>query len=541
LLPYASQAAFNSSDKSHDSFCLPDTRFEVREEITAWADGPDERRIFWLTGMAGTGKSTIARTVARQWYEQGRLGASFFFSRGGGDVGHAGKFFTTIAWQLAHVSPALKRYICEAITKHRDIASQTLQEQWNQLVFWPLSKLKSGSTQSSLVLVVDALDECEEDEHVRLILRLLAGAQCLESKRVRIFVTSGPEIPIRFGFGSMPEILHRDLALNNVFRATVNQDISKFFQDKFREIRNDFREPSADWPGDRKIHFLVERADGSFIYAATICRFIKGEGQWPPQDLLDLFIPVDGSNHSRECKYDVTCKAATSELDEMYIQILKHSLRKVGERQNKKKLADIFNQVIGSLTILCEPLSTGTLSRLLAVHQEMVDLGVRHLHSVLIVPDTQDSPIRLFHPSFRDFLHDKHRCFDESFWVDEKKSHAAIVNSCLRVMSKLRRDLCYLHEPGALASVVGTAEIEQYLPAELQYACRFWVQHLQKSQVQLHDHGPVHIFLREHFLHWLEALSLIKKIAEGVLAITSLESIAKVGSSLGRFIKLPLT
>ena len=541
MLPYASQATFDSSDRSHNAFCLLDTRLEVREEITAWADGPNGRRIFWLTGPAGTGKSTIARTVARQWYERKRLGASFFFSRGGGDVGYAGKFFTTIAWQLAHTSPALKQYICEAITEHSDIASQTLQEQWNQLVFRPLSKLQSGSVQSSLLLVVDALDECEEDKDIRLILRLLAEAQCLESKRVRIFVTSRPEIPIRFGFGNMPEILYHDLAIHNVFRATVNRDISKFFQDKFREIRNDFRELPADWPGDRKIHFLVERADGSFIYAATLCRFIKGDEQWQPQDLLDLFMPVDGSNQSPEWKHDVTRKAATSELDEMYTQILKHSLQKVGERQNKQKLASIFKQVIGSLTILCEPLSTGTLARLLAVRQEMADLVVRHLHSVLIVPDTQDSPISLFHPSFRDFLHDEHRCFDKSFWVDENKAHAEIVNSCLRVMSKLRRNLCCLHEPGALASMVGQAEIEQYLPAELQYACRFWVEHLRKSQVQLHDHGPVHMFLREHFLHWLEALSLVKKTAEGVLAITSLESIAKVSNSLGRFIKFPLT
>ena len=66
----------------------------------AWADGYGGKRIFWLNGMAGTGKSTIARTVAHHYSEQKRLGASFFFSRDGGDVGHAGKFFATIAWQL---------------------------------------------------------------------------------------------------------------------------------------------------------------------------------------------------------------------------------------------------------------------------------------------------------------------------------------------------------------------------------------------------------------------------------------------------------
>jgi hypothetical protein len=78
--------------------------------------------------MAGTGKSTIAYTVARAYFEQGRLAASFFFSRGGGDVGHAGKFITSIAVQLANNIPALKRNICDAITERDDIISQSLRD-----------------------------------------------------------------------------------------------------------------------------------------------------------------------------------------------------------------------------------------------------------------------------------------------------------------------------------------------------------------------------------------------------------------------------
>jgi hypothetical protein len=85
LLPYAAQAVFNSSDTQHDPLCLPDTRIDVLEQIRAWADGTNKKCIFWLNGFAGTGKSTIARTIARKYYDQNRLGGSFFFSRGGGD------------------------------------------------------------------------------------------------------------------------------------------------------------------------------------------------------------------------------------------------------------------------------------------------------------------------------------------------------------------------------------------------------------------------------------------------------------------------
>ena len=89
---------------------------------------------------------------------------------------------------------------------------------------------------------------------------------------------------------------------------------------------------------------------------------------------------------------------------------------------------------------------------------------------------------------------------------------------------KLRRDICGLHLPGALAKDVEDDQIERCLSSELQYACQYWVQHLQKSGLPLHDDGPVHMFLQEHWLYWLEALSLMRKISEAILATISLES-----------------
>src|ERR1700728_4300026 len=116
-LPFATDAPFNSYNKQHAPTCLPDTRVDLLQEIYDWADGQDERCIFWLNGLAGTGKSTIARTVAYRYFDQKRLGASFFFSRGGGDVGHAGKFFTSFAVQLARNVPQIQRFISDAVTE----------------------------------------------------------------------------------------------------------------------------------------------------------------------------------------------------------------------------------------------------------------------------------------------------------------------------------------------------------------------------------------------------------------------------------------
>jgi hypothetical protein len=84
------------------------TRIDVLKQIRAWADGDDERCIFWLNGTASTGKSTIPRIIAGEYHD--RVGASFF-SRDGGDAGSAGKFCITIALQLAENSPIFKHYL----------------------------------------------------------------------------------------------------------------------------------------------------------------------------------------------------------------------------------------------------------------------------------------------------------------------------------------------------------------------------------------------------------------------------------------------
>jgi len=304
-LSSATDAPFNSYNKQHASTCLPDTRVDLLQEIYDWADGQDEQCIFWLNGLAGTGKSTIARTVAHRYFDQRRLGASFFFSRGGGDVSHAGKFVASIAVQLASSVPTLQRSICDAVSEDTNIDSRGLRDQWNQLILRPLLHLNSSSVQSSFIIVIDALDECEGENEVRSILQLLAEANNLGTVRLLIFLTSRLETPIRLGFRAIPGILYHDLVLHDIARATVDHDIAIFLQDKFREIREEFEDLPTNWPGDNKIEHLVKRADGLFIYAATVCRFIKGDGQWLPQDLLDLVLSDAGSGQILEWERDV--------------------------------------------------------------------------------------------------------------------------------------------------------------------------------------------------------------------------------------------
>ena len=198
-LPYAAAAPFNTAQWQHEPTCLLDTRVDL-QQIHDWIDGSDERTIFWLNGLAGTGKSTIARTIAHTCFQQGRLGASFFFSKGSGDISHAGKFFTTIAAQLSEESQYLKRCIYDAMKENKSIATQSYANQWRQFILGSLSKLDRCYRPFSFVFVIDAMDECESDADITLILKLLVEAQSLKKVRLRVFLTSRPDTPIRHGF-----------------------------------------------------------------------------------------------------------------------------------------------------------------------------------------------------------------------------------------------------------------------------------------------------------------------------------------------------
>ncbi|CAI4215661.1 unnamed protein product [Parascedosporium putredinis] len=93
-------------------------------EISDWANDPGSEAIFWLNGKAGTGKSTISRTIAFSFAKAGELGASFFFKRGEGSVGSASHFCSTIASQLASTAPTAAHHIRDAIDSDPEICQR---------------------------------------------------------------------------------------------------------------------------------------------------------------------------------------------------------------------------------------------------------------------------------------------------------------------------------------------------------------------------------------------------------------------------------
>jgi len=524
----ADGAAFNSRRLEHEPSCLRATRFGLLQDIMHWSKNPADACIFWLCGMAGTGKSTIARTVARNWDDEKRLGASFFFSRGQGDLAHASKFFTTLAYQLARTQSSVSVSVRRAILNNPDAPTQCLQDQWKHLIFEPLSRLNDVSSQ--IMLVIDALDECDGENDTKLILQLLSQAKILSAVRFQVFVTSRPETPIHLGFENISNAAHRDFILHTIPNSVVSHDISILFEHEFDSIRKRHDLPS-EWPDKPSLDRLVQKAGGLFIYAATVCLFIGYDYSHPPERLI--FVLEDTKEH----RSSTALGSPTEQLDLMYTTLLRHAILQGHKPVEVQILLQLFRRIVGSIVILFDALTTSALAELLHAEQWEVKKTVRLLSSVLRYSERHDIRITLLHPSFRDFLLDNRRCGDPQFRIVGDNAHGDLAVSCLELMSRhLKQDICSLKLPGSIASEVDHSTIQRCLPLEVQYACRYWVDHLERSNVELREseseslHNRVHAFLKEHFLHWLEALSLMEIMSKGVLMVKTFKSILPVSN-----------
>ena len=318
----------------------------------------------------------------------------------------------------------------------------------------------------------------------------------------------------------MPEVILDYMELHEIPQPIIRQDITTFLEYRFAQIQDKYTKESyefpPDWPGSEVLSALVEMAVPLFIFAATLCRFIEDEAYSNPTDQLKKVL------NYRKMKSD----SEMDKLDATYSPVLKQLIDGRPEKA-QKSLVKRFRIIVGTIVHLAEPLSPSSLASLLDIDGEQIQGQLSSLHSVLSVPSSAQSPIRMLHLSFRDFLVDADRR-NKNFWVDEMETHKMIMTKCLDQMSQqgyLQENICKLPDHGTLRAEIDSRTIANHLPPEVQYACRFWVYHLNESQTGISDNDPVYVFLQEHFLHWLESLSLLGRIAESINLVWTLQTV----------------
>ena len=527
-LPYAKGAMYNSYGDDYIT-CHPATRVDLLHEIYDWARHPHSKSIFWLSGWAGIGKSTISRTVAEWAAGQGGLGgvdlgASFFFKRGEGDRGSASRFFPTITRELVLKIPGLDTLVAEVVTQDPLIFDKALGEQFDKLIYQPLCQVKFIANSSfNFIVVVDALDECEKERDVKAIIDLWSRLAHLTTIRLKLLLTSRPELPIQLGFKDIAIAVHQDMVLQDaVPQTTIQDDILIFLKDAFEKIRNCYNlNPLSgtplgrDWPGDKKLQALVDMAVPLFIVAATVYRFVNDSDE-DPRERLETILQFPSIGKLEQMAHT-------------YLPVLTQLSARLNN-SHSKEVYEEFRMIVGSIVSLAEPLSMQSLAVLLKISSDRIALRLRPLHSVLRIPTDSDTPIRTLHLSFSEFLLSDQLQL-EPFGVNGQATHRMLLSKCLQLLSApagLQENLCKLEYPGKPRRDIDQTTINNRLSSAFQYACRYWIQHVKHSKVEIHDQDDVHMFLQKHFLHWLEAMSLINRLAEVIEQIRVLQSLVSV-------------
>ena len=478
-------------------------------QIDQWLTDGHDQRIFWLNGLAGTGKSTIAQTFAETSFADGKLGASFFCSRDYEDRNNLQAIFPTLAFQLAHRYPQFREQLLPVLRANHDVERESLSSQLEKIIVRPFKE-----TQIPTLIIIDALDECKDQEPASALLSVLSR-HVHKIPGVKFFITGRPEPQIREGFRLKPLLPITDvLKLHDVKRPSVDEDIKLYLGihlTNIRETRSDCEFPKG-WPSSDDIDTLCKKAGGLFIYASTVVKFIASKYHYPIKRLDLIISQSQGTTHE-------------GGLDLLYTQILELAFQDADP--GEKELYSTFRDVVGAVLLAFNPLSRKTLSSLLRNSGTSSDISVtlRFLHSLLNIPDGEDEPIRVFHKSLPDFITDRTRCKDDRFFVDPAVHHQDILFSCLDLMKKrLRKNICGLEDYAVLSEVKDLSNRrESHIGSPLEYACRFWARHLagipgsgrHAKQVQ----EAIEEFFEKRLLCWLEVLSIAGHLEAAVYAI----------------------
>jgi hypothetical protein len=533
---HIADAAYSTGNMNR---CLRGTRRDLLLQIEQWSVQKREKRVFWLSGFAGTGKSTIARTFAETSFFYGNLGASFFCSRHSRDRSNLQAIIPTLAFQLAHRYRDFRQELLKVLRANPIDGQASLCSQLENLIIHPLKEARI-----STLIVIDALDECKDKESTSAFLSLLSR-YIDEIPEVKILITSRPEPPIQLGFRLERLRPVTDiLKLHNIERSSVDEDIRHYLKVHLTGIKSqrlaedkrttsqrmvDYqgtiltyrivgaqkaRTLSEEWPTPYDIDTFCKMAAGLFIYASKMVEFIASKSHLPTER-LDLIL--SSQNAAREVR-----------IDPMYTNTLK--LVSQDAWTDEKELYSDFRTVVGAVLVVFHPLSRKALSDLVrnCGTPSSISTTLRSLHSLLDVPDSENDPIRVFHPSFTHFLTDRTRCKDRRFFVDPPVHHQDILFSCLDLMNeRLKKNICNLDDYVSLNEVENlSARRETCIGGSLQYACRFWTRHLasipsdgshtERLQEAMDE------FLTKRLLYWIEILSILGCLEVAVYAINDI-------------------
>ncbi|CAE6359456.1 unnamed protein product [Rhizoctonia solani] len=486
--------------------CTENTRVEILRNLIKWSEDNNAASIYWMNGMAGTGKTTIAYSVCAALEASKQLAASFFCTRTSPECRDAKRIVPTIAYQLARRSAPFRSALCKALEEDPDISTGDIRTQFNLLIEGPLLEAQRNMP-NNLVVVVDALDECNDPRLVEFFLDELF--HCVSELPLRFFVTSRPEPAVRHKMMLANELSRSILYLHEIEQSLVQADIELYLREELAFMA----------PADGDIKKLAECAGKLFIYAATAIRYVRPTGRFVnSRERLATILAVDAKAQKRLSAIDTLYSAIlTAAIEDETLEV---------EEQNCMRL------VIWTTVSACEPVLVQTLATISGIgSKDAAMVALEPLRSVLHVSENSGL-VTTLHASFPDYLLTRER--SGRFFCNLPTHSRLVAAQCFGIM----REQLRFNIGGIQSSFIPDEKIpnikekiKSNISEELFYACRFWIDHLQKvtgsdhlgsaesHEILLH---MMHTFLSQHLLFWMEVLNLKRCMFVCVSSMTQL-------------------
>ncbi|KIL57843.1 hypothetical protein M378DRAFT_15986 [Amanita muscaria Koide BX008] len=525
------QAAYNDyQNKKNIGPCFRGTRESLLHDIADWVSGTDGTRMYVLSGLAGIGKSTVAYTIAARADELGLLGASFFFSRDEADRSNAKMFFSAIAYQLCLFSEPFAQAIGNALLTKRGSAAITKdpQEQLEALILVPLWDIVQSRVRPILI-VVDALDECDEEDAITVLRVLSQLVRNLPSFNVILTTRPRPHFDHFFGSQDSHKIFH----MQDIEDKVVDGDIRLYLRHSLsqEQVRERLQNSEEDWyASDTQIAFLVGIAGKLFIIASTAVRYILDKFASDPEGQMQQLLRASAQD-----------RTPFKDLSHFYTIILRSP---VPANCDDASLVERYQAVVGTIMLIHIPLPIVALAHLIGVDVKQIRIVLRKLQSVILL-GSDDIP-HIYHKSFADHITDSTRCQDINLLIDPRSRHTQITIRCFHIMEQhLKYNILDLGDParfmsnqdGLARDGITDKQLEVKISQQLRYACIYWANHLVVAHIASTDlMRELERFADQHMLHWFEVLSLIRELDSAHRAILVVLNLLPPSSDLHRLL-----
>jgi len=481
--------------------CTEGTRVKILNGITEWANESFEGipPVYWLTGQAGAGKTTIAYTIAKLFGigQDAVLGANFFCSRQFPETRSLERIVPTLAYQLARICETYRAALHEVDTSDA-VQSHNVQEQLQRFLFQPWMGRTQSHDRPIYLVVVDALDEIEDSKRSLFLEQLLKSLQTNNITGLKFLVTSRPDPEIVDLCESFP--LKVVCKLQDVPTEEAKEDIGIYLDVKLKHL--------SATPQFSK---LKEQSAGLFIYAATVVKILMGRKLANSEQLKRLSAILSLSSSD------------SGPIDQLYQQVLREAFSDLNDDP------ELLSTRLSALhTFLCsvERISASVAANLLGIDIDVADMVLNNLHAVLYV---QDSKVYWYHASFRDFIFSHARSNfraddkDFRFSCDTAAQHSVLVHACFRIMNSEETGLrfnmgdiksSYLLDSEHTEELRGN--VDKNISPALRYGCAHWAHHVSLSppSKDIPIYGVITDFLQLRVLFWIEAMHLLRSSGE---------------------------